>query len=137
MAARLRFPIEQPVDIEITRRAARKLARENSCTANQVDDIVVVVSELATNLLRYAKEGSITLSIMDKTERAGLQIESRDTGPGIEDVNLALRDGFSTTAESIGSGLPIVRRLMDEMRIETSPAGTWIVVCKWIAGRSS
>ncbi len=136
MALPLRFPIAQRVDIEITRRAAKKLALENHFTANQIDEIVIVVSELATNLLRYANGGSITLSIVDEVGRSGLRIESRDVGPGIQDLDLALQDGYSSTAGSIGSGLPIVRRQMDEFWIDTSSAGTWIVACKWISGRS-
>ena len=59
-----------------------------------------------------------------------MRIESLDAGPGIDDVELALMDGYST-GKSLGSGLPIARRLMDESKIESSPAGTSIVAHKW------
>lgn len=125
-----RIAVGQPVDIEVARRAARMLAQDIGFSGDKIDDIVVAVSELATNLLRHAIDGSITLSVADDAGRSGMLIESRDAGPGIADLDLALQDGYST-GRSFGDGLPIVRRLMDDMRLETSPAGTLIVAHKW------
>jgi serine/threonine-protein kinase RsbT len=131
MSARQRIAVGHPVDVEIARRAARTLAQENGFSRSKIDDIVVAVSELATNLLRYANEGKITLAMVSDAERAGMLIESRDTGPGIADLDLALQDGYGTGG-SYGDGLPIARRLMDDMRLDSSPAGTVIVAYKWI-----
>jgi serine/threonine-protein kinase RsbT len=126
----LRFPVGQPVDVEITRRSAKELALDGQFSTDQIDDIVVAVSELATNLLRYAVDGSITLSVVEERGRRGFRMESRDAGPGIVALDLALQDGYST-AGSYGSGLPIVHRLMDVAQLESSPAGTLIVAYKW------
>ncbi len=131
MSRRLHLQIAEAVDIEIARRGARELAREGGFTPNQTDDIVVAVSELATNLMRYAVDGTLTLSLIQITGRSGMRIESLDTGPGIDDLERALQDGYST-GQSLGHGLSIARRLMDDSRIETSPAGTSIVAHKWI-----
>jgi serine/threonine-protein kinase RsbT len=59
-----------------------------------------------------------------------MQIESHDRGPGIDRLTDALQDGYSTT-ESLGSGLPAVRRLVDDFEARTGPGGTWIVCRKW------
>lgn len=132
--SRIHLGITQQVDVEIARRAARALAVREGFSVDQVDDIVVAVSELATNLVRYATEGSLTLTLVHCSDRTGMLIQSLDAGPGIEDLQRALADGFST-GTSIGSGLPIARRLMDDMKIESSPAGTSIVAHKWIRTR--
>jgi serine/threonine-protein kinase RsbT len=95
--------------------------------------VALTVSELATNLLRYAVQGEVVLAPAAATGY-GLRIESRDAGPGIADLDAALRDGAST-AGGLGSGLAGVRRLMDEMTITTAPQGTRIVVHKWLTNR--
>ncbi len=92
--------------------------------------IVLAVSELATNLLRYAKNGEIVLVPLERVDSVGIQIESRDVGPGIADVNRAMEDGFST-GQGLGGGLPGVRRLMDEFTITSGSTGTTIQARKW------
>lgn len=99
-------------------------------------ELVLVVSELATNLLRHTGGGTLTLETEGEAKgQTGMRIESRDTGPGLEDVERALREGFST-AGGLGQGLPMVKRLTDSMEIVTSPEGTTIVGVKWIAARN-
>lgn len=97
-----------------------------------IECVTIAVTELTTNLVRYAHRGEIVLAGVQPPGRVGIRIESRDAGPGIEDLELAMRDGFST-GSGLGSGLPAVRRLMDEFSIESSPAGTRIVAWKWLA----
>jgi serine/threonine-protein kinase RsbT len=91
---------------------------------------VLAVSELATNLVRYALHGRIALSTISGPSGDGIQIESLDDGPGIADLALAMTDGFSTGA-SFGSGLPATRRLVDEFEITSNPDGTRILARKW------
>jgi serine/threonine-protein kinase RsbT len=98
------------------------------------EEVVLSVSELATNLLRYAQEGSIILDAIEESHRRGIRIESHDTGPGIENVERALQDGYSTR-DSLGSGIASVRRLMDDFQIESEASGTLIVAQKWIPTR--
>ena len=64
----------------------------------------------------------------------GIRITSRDHGPGISDVEAAMRDGF-TTGGGLGSGLPAARRLMDEFELVTGADGTTITACKWVTSR--
>ena len=96
--------------------------------------VALAVSELATNLVRYAQEGTIVLSSVAGSAGTGIQVESWDVGPGIADLEQALEDGFSTGG-GLGSGLPAVRRLMDEFTIATGPSGTRIVVRTWATNR--
>jgi serine/threonine-protein kinase RsbT len=135
------LPIRQDIvsqsDIEQARRAARTMTGELHFSIEEAEAVVIATIELATNLLRYGAQGYILLTPITgpgDADRAGLEVQSRDHGPGIEDLDRALEEGFSTHDE-MGSGLPAVRRLMDDVVIETAPTGTCIVARKW-ASRS-
>lgn len=94
--------------------------------------IEITVLELARNLIVHAGQGTIIVSRIEEDERCGLMIESYDTGPGIPDITLAMRDGYST-ARTLGSGLPGVQRLMDEFGIDsTVGVGTHVRATKWV-----
>jgi serine/threonine-protein kinase RsbT len=93
--------------------------------------ITTAASELARNILKYAVRGEITVRILREPARVGVELSARDSGPGIEDVDAALRDHVSTGG-TLGLGLPGVRRLMDEFAIESTPAsGTRVTVVLW------
>lgn len=87
------------------------------------------------NLYRYAIEGEIALRRVEDGPRRGVQIESRDAGPGIADTTLAFQDGY-TTGGGLGSGLPSARRFMDDFELISAPSGTRIVARKWLTTRS-
>jgi serine/threonine-protein kinase RsbT len=123
--------VASSLDVDRSRRAARALAAALWFPTDVIEGIVLAVSELATNLVRYAHEGSISLGSVDGPRGRGLRVESRDGGPGIPDIARALEDGFSTGG-GLGSGLPAVRRLMDDFAIESSPSGTFIVARRWL-----
>jgi len=98
--------------------------------------VATAVSELATNILRYAGEGEITIRVIEDESRKGVEVVARDSGPGIADVEAALKDGFSTTETSLGFGLGGARRLMDEFIIDTKAgAGTRIRARKWVRNK--
>ena len=93
--------------------------------------ITTAISELARNLLLYARSGSIVIRTTSEGNGEGISVEARDEGPGIPDVELAMQSGYSTSG-SLGLGLPGVRRLMDEMSIESKVGvGTVVVAKKW------
>jgi serine/threonine-protein kinase RsbT len=97
--------------------------------------IEIVILELTRNLLVHAGGGEIWLGHVHEHNRDGIAIEAHDTGPGIPDIDLALRDGYST-AHTLGAGLPGVKRLMDEFSIEsTVGVGTCVRVIKWVPQR--
>ncbi len=94
--------------------------------------VVAAVSELARNMLVFARQGDIELSRVIDSTMSGLKIEAIDQGPGIEDVPLAMQDGYSSCG-GLGMGLPGTRRLMDEFYIVSQPGkGTRITVVKWV-----
>jgi serine/threonine-protein kinase RsbT len=123
------------VDVERIRREARALATYAGFGRPDAEAILLAVSELATNLMRYAPGGELVVSIVSEVNGVGILIQSSDPGPGIVDVELALRDGYSTSG-GLGSGLPSVRRLMDDFTIVTGPSGTSIETHKWLPSPS-
>jgi serine/threonine-protein kinase RsbT len=135
MPAALHFRVAEQADVERARRNARSLAAAQGLDAGDSEAVALAVSELAANLVRYAEAGELVLSPMTGSRGAGVEIESRDLGPGIADLELVLRDGYSTGG-GLGSGLPAVRRLMDEFEISSTPGGTRIVARKWPDVRS-
>lgn len=123
--------IEMRADVERARRHARTLAIQLGFKPEDAERVTLAVSELATNLLKYAQNGRIVASRFEESGIIGIQIESLDGGPGIDDIPSALRDGFSTGG-GLGGGLPSVGRMMDDMVIESSASGTRIVTRKWL-----
>ena len=94
--------------------------------------IATAVSELARNILKYARVGEIRLSHVKGRRGRGLEIEAADRGPGIVDVERAMRDHVSSGG-TLGLGLPGVKRLMDEFSLQSAPgAGTRVTATKWL-----
>lgn len=122
--------VESRAGVEEARRAARTIALALGFSPADAESIVLATIELATNLQRYAFAGRIRLSAIDQAARVGIEIASEDGGPGIADLDAALRAGYSTGG-GFGDGLPSVRRLMDEFSITSDPAGTTITARKW------
>ena len=130
-AAEIRVAIKSDQDIVLARQRGRALATELGFSAVDATFIATAVSELARNILVYARKGEITLRAVHGSNRKGVQVVASDDGPGIPDIRQALRDGFSTSG-SLGLGLPGVRRLMDEFEITSQPGqGTTVAVKKW------
>jgi serine/threonine-protein kinase RsbT len=125
-------PVARHVDVGRARRAARRLAYDLDFSVADAEAVALAVTELATNLVFYAVDGTITLAPIEGPQGAGIQVESQDRGPGIVNLGDALRDGASTGG-GLGGGLPGVRRLMDSFEIATGPEGTRVVVKKWPA----
>jgi serine/threonine-protein kinase RsbT len=127
----IRVAINSDQDIVVARQKGRALATELGFGSGDATLVATAISELARNIVSYARKGQITLQIIDGEDRQGLSIVASDNGPGIPDVRQALRDGFSTSG-SLGLGLPGVRRLMDEFQITSAPGrGTTVAVKKW------
>lgn len=94
--------------------------------------ISTAVSELARNIIKYAKEGEVTLKIICQNLKKGIEILAIDKAPGIQDIDKALDENYSTGG-TIGIGLPGTKRIMDDFHIESEPGkGTTIMARKWI-----
>jgi serine/threonine-protein kinase RsbT len=124
-------PIRSAADIVAARQEGRALAARFGFDGSDLTVIATAISELARNILEYAKTGEIRLSLAQKAGRNGIMIVARDEGPGIPDVPRAMQDGY-TTGRGLGLGLPGVRRLMDDFEIVSQVGrGTTVSVRKW------
>ena len=120
------------MDIVAARRAGREMAVQ--CGFKPVDcaQIATAISELARNIYLYAKQGRISIAPVEDQHRSGLEIVAEDHGPGIVDVELAMRDGY-TTSRGLGLGLPGTKRLMDDFELTTTVrVGTTVRTRKWL-----
>jgi serine/threonine-protein kinase RsbT len=130
-AGEIRVAINSDQDIVTARQKGRALAIELGFSTGDATLIATSISELARNIVSYARRGEITLQIVRTPSRQGITIIASDSGPGIRDIRQAMRDGFSTSG-SLGLGLPGVRRLMDDFEIVSEPGqGTVVTVKKW------
>jgi len=111
---------------------ARRLSVAAGFATEGGEEIALAAMELATNLLKHAGKGTMKLSTVASGERIGIEIEARDLGPGIADIEQAFEDGYST-AGSLGYGMGTVNRLADEIEVSsTMDSGTVIVCRRWV-----
>ena len=119
-----RIAIESDADVVTARQRARALAVELEMPSTDQTLLATAISEIARNITAYAVRGEIQLDLVrDDNGRRGIRVVAVDEGPGIEDLEKALTDGY-TTGGGLGLGLPGARRLVDEFGIETAPEGT-------------
>jgi serine/threonine-protein kinase RsbT len=123
--------INSDQDIVTARQRGRALAIELGFSTGDATLIATSISELARNIVSYARKGEIIFEVVHGSSKLGISITASDRGPGIWDIRQAMKDGFSTSG-SLGLGLPGVRRLMDEFEISSEPGrGTIVTVKKW------
>jgi serine/threonine-protein kinase RsbT len=97
--------------------------------------LITAASELVRNMLKYAKGGRVILEIISSNAKTGIRLTFTDQGPGIPDIALAMKDGYST-GKSLGLGLPGAKRLVNEFDLKSQPGqGTTITVIHWKHGR--
>jgi serine/threonine-protein kinase RsbT len=126
-----RVPIRSDLDIVAARQKGRELAAQIGFSPTDMTFVATAISELARNIVAYAGEGEIQISVAEKNSKKGIIIMCRDHGPGIANLRDALRDGYSTSG-SLGLGLPGVKRLMDDFEIKSEAGrGTIVTVRKW------
>lgn len=96
--------------------------------------LITAASELVRNMLMYANGGKVLIEIVTRGRDNGIRLTFRDEGPGIKDINLAMKDGYST-GKSLGLGLPGAKRLVNEFNIQSEPGkGTTVMIIKWANG---
>jgi serine/threonine-protein kinase RsbT len=126
------IPIESDADVVTARQQARSMAGALELTSTDQTLLATAISEVARNITTYATRGEVELSVVkDDNGRSGIKVIARDQGPGIENVELALQDGY-TSGGGLGLGLPGARRLVDDFHIETAPGqGTTVTLVMW------
>jgi serine/threonine-protein kinase RsbT len=129
--AESRIAIESDADVVTARQRARELAADLELSSTDQTLLATAISEVARNITTYAQRGEVLVSIVHEADRRGIRVIARDQGPGIEDLDRALQDGY-TTGGGLGLGLPGARRLVDDFSIDSSPGrGTTVTLVKW------
>lgn len=124
--------VRSTVDIVTARQRGRTTAMTLGFSGADVTLIAAAISEVARNIVDHAGHGDVTIQIIDRDGRRGMQIVARDEGPGIPDVAQAMKYGYSTR-RGIGMGLPGAKWLMDEFDIaSTVGSGTTVTMTKWL-----
>jgi serine/threonine-protein kinase RsbT len=117
--------------IVLARQAGREMSAGLGHTETDQTLVATAISEVARNIVLYAGRGVVELEVTTGPNGSGLSIRAVDEGPGIPDIELAMRDGYST-GRSLGLGLPGARRLMDDFSITSEPGhGTIVTMVKW------
>jgi len=125
------FPLLTEQDVVRTRQTVRSWAVTIGFSLVEQTKIVTAASELARNAIEYGGGGSLRMRWFVNSVRQGLRMDFIDTGPGIADIEQALKDGYST-GTGLGLGLSGARRLMSDFEIESKPgSGTRVSVTRW------
>lgn len=128
----IRLHVRAHMDVACITMRVREVAKEIGFKDLDQCRIATAASELAQNILKYAQCGCVTIVKVCCGGHPGLEIRAEDQGPGIDDINNAIKDHFSSGG-TLGLGLPGVRRLMDDFVIHSEPGqGTRIKVRKWL-----
>jgi serine/threonine-protein kinase RsbT len=123
--------IRAPEDVVAVRQRVRQRAIELGFTLVDQTKIVTAASELARNTLQHGGGGGVIIESVEEIGRRGIRLIFEDTGPGIPDVQLALKDGF-TTGTGLGLGLSGARRLSNEFQIQSAVGeGTRVAITRW------
>ncbi len=131
MADEIRVPINADVDMVPARAHARALAVELGFSRTDATLIATAISEIARNIVVHVGDGEIELRPVYEDARYGLVVVARDRGPGIRDIDAALKHGHAGRG-GLGLGLPGARRLMDEFKVTSDPdRGTIVTMTKW------
>lgn len=124
-------PIQTSNDVVVVRQRVRALALEQGLSLVDQTKIVTAASELGRNTLEHGLGGFAEMSLLLEGVRKGIRLKFEDNGPGIPDISLALRDGY-TSAKGMGLGLGGSKRLMHEFTIDSEPGrGTTVTVVRW------
>jgi len=128
---REQLPIKTSSDVVMARQKVRQWATELRFTLVDQTKLVTAASELARNALDHGQGGQMTIEVVNGLSRTGLKLIFEDNGPGIPDIEMALKDGF-TTGSGMGLGLGGSKRLVNEFAIESDVGkGTKITVLRW------
>jgi serine/threonine-protein kinase RsbT len=123
--------IQTSEDVVAVRQAVRQRAVELGFNLVDQTKIVTAASELARNTLQYGGGGDVAIESLDEGSRRGLRLTFEDRGPGIADITLAMKDGY-TTGGGLGLGLSGARRLSNDFHIDSRPGeGTRITIVRW------
>jgi serine/threonine-protein kinase RsbT len=121
-------------DVILFRNRVKELATKIGMSILNQTKLITAASELVRNMLKYASGGVVLLEIVSKDRTIGVKLTFSDQGPGIADIKLAMKDGYST-GKSLGLGLPGAKRLVNEFDIKSEVGkGTTVTIIRWKNG---
>jgi len=125
------FELRTDIDVVAARRGVRDWARELGLTVLDLTKVVTAASELARNAIVHGGGGVMCLQLVRQAGRHGLRVIFQDQGPGIPEVDWAMKDGYST-AGGMGIGLPGAKRLVNDFHLSSTPLnGTCVTIVRW------
>lgn len=125
------FPLGSDLDVLAARRGVRDWARDIGLTTLDATKVVTATSELARNTVVHGGGGMMCLEMVRRGGRQGLRVKFNDHGPGIQEIEMAMTDGY-TTGGGMGIGLPGARRLVNDFEItSTAAGGTCVTIVRW------
>jgi serine/threonine-protein kinase RsbT len=128
----VRVPVTRDADVVQARGKGREAALRVGFSSTDATLIATAISEITRNIVKFADHGEVVISPVTDGARRGVLVEARDSGAGIDDVDKALMDGYSTY-HGLGLGLPGARRLMDKLTVDSVPGeGTTVTMEKWL-----
>lgn len=131
MSDETHVPIRTEYDIVAARHRVKEICTALDFSSGEQTLVATAVSELARNIVEYAGSGEMIIGLTNNKNLKGILIIARDEGPGIPDIQLAMKDGYSTS-KGLGIGLPGCKRIMDEFDIVSRKGhGTTVTVKKW------
>ncbi|RZM21660.1 MAG: anti-sigma regulatory factor [Pedobacter sp.] len=126
--------VQREQDVVLLRNRVKEVAVKIKMGLLNQTKLITAASELLRNMLRYGNGGMCLVEIVSRGRDNGVRLTFTDKGPGIADINQAMRDGFST-GRSLGLGLPGAKRLVNEFDIKSTVGeGTTVMILKWANG---
>jgi RNA polymerase sigma factor (sigma-70 family) len=128
----VRVSVSRDADVVVARQQGREIAALVGFSSTDQTRIATAISEVTRNIVKFAERGEVVISMVSAGARRGVNVVARDVGPGIENIQEAMEDGFSTY-DGFGLGLPGTKRLMDRFDLESIPGeGTTVTMEKWL-----
>jgi serine/threonine-protein kinase RsbT len=126
--------IEKEQDVVPYRNRVKEYAIKIGMSLVNQTKLITAASELVRNMLKYAGGGITMIEVVSRGRDNGIRLTFTDKGPGIKDIQLAMKDGYST-GKSLGLGLPGAKRLVNEFEIKSTVGeGTTVTIIKWKNG---
>jgi len=126
--------VQKEQDVVLLRNRVREVAVKIKMGLVNQTKLITAASELLRNMLRYGGGGECLIEVVTRGRDNGVRLTFKDHGPGIPDIDAAMRDGFST-GKSLGLGLPGAKRLSNEFDLKSKPGeGTVVMILKWANG---
>lgn len=126
--------VQREQDVVLLRNRVREVAVKIRMGLVNQTKLITAASELLRNMLRYGGGGNCLIEVVTRGRDNGVRLTFKDNGPGIPDIEAAMRDGFST-GKSLGLGLPGAKRLCNEFDLKSKPGeGTTVMILKWANG---